>query len=563
MSHSRVFDAVLRAMRLGRFCADNQLSARAGIERVAEAEHGARQALGRRAFLGGLAAASAAAAAGVSPRDAGAVPKPSSNARVAILGGGLAGLACADRLRSKGVSATIFEAHATRLGGRCYTNREFPGQVGENGGEMIDNQHKVMLAYANEFNLAKEDLGKAPGETAYHFFGQDHSNEDVVDQIRVLVQRMRPDLQSLSGAPDFYLHNAADVALDNTSLDEYLTLHASDLPLAREVLRQAYIAEYGRELHEQSSLNLLLFFHLDRRSKFTAFGTSDERYHLVGGNDGIVQGIAARLPGPIVMGARVERLRRNALGEYLIKLAGSSIEAVADAVVVALPFSVLRTVQLDASLGLSLDKLRAINELGYGYNAKTLVGFGSRPWLDLHGSNGTAYSDRPNLQNTWETNYTAAQGHAILTDYAGGDRGRALQITNGGVGFYCGSCHVGAPSAKVIQDTLIQQQAGAFLDDLDVVYPGAKAAATVQNGKYQIFRAHWLPQSTSRGSYTCYLPGQFTTVCGLEGEAAGALKFAGEHANSFYEYQGFMEGACISGIDAADSILEDMKNGLL
>ncbi|MFO0760210.1 MAG: FAD-dependent oxidoreductase [Byssovorax sp.] len=545
-------------MRLGRYCSEKGLSARDGLARAAEAEHAAQRSVGRRAFLGGVAAGAAAL---VAPGSARAVPKPSSSARIAILGGGLAGLACADRLRARGYAATIYEANPTRLGGRCYSNRKLPGQVGENGGEMIDNQHKVMLAYAQEFNLLREDLGKAPGEPAYRFFGQSYSDEEVVDEIRVLVDRMRPDLQRLSGAPDFYLHSDADAELDGTSMEEYLATRAADLPLAREVLRQAYIAEYGRELDEQSTLNLLLFFHLDRRSRFNPFAKSDERFHLVGGNDGVVQGIAARLPGPIVLGARVNRLRRNASGEYAIRFAGSATEVLADTVVVAMPFSVLRTVELDPSLGLSADKVRAIDELGYGYNAKTLYGFTSRPWWDLHGSNGLAYADLPNVQNTWETNYTQAVGHAVLTDYAGGARGYALQVV--GSGAYCGSCHTGAPTAKVIHDELIQQQADAFLTDLDLVYPGAKAAATVQGGKYLVSRAHWLPQSYSRGSYTCYLPGQFTSIAGLEGEAAGALKFAGEHANSFYEYQGFMEGACISGIDAADAILDDIKNGLL
>jgi len=32
-------------------------------------------------------------------------------------------------------------------------------------------------------------------------------------------------------------------------------------------------------------------------------------------------------------------------------------------------------------------------------------------------------------------------------------------------------------------------------------------------------------------------------------QAEAAAFFAGEHTNSFYEWQGFMEGACLSGID--------------
>jgi monoamine oxidase len=55
------------------------------------------------------------------------------------------------------------------------------------------------------------------------------------------------------------------------------------------------------------------------------------------------------------------------------------------------------------------------------------------------------------------------------------------------------------------------------------------------------------------------MPGQFTTIAGLEGIPAGNLYFAGEHANSFYVWQGFMEGAALSGLDAAAEILRVAK----
>ncbi len=72
-------------------------------------------------------------------------------------------------------------------------------------------------------------------------------------------------------------------------------------------------------------------------------------------------------------------------------------------------------------------------------------------------------------------------------------------------------------------------------------------------------RGHWTPQRYSRGSYTAYHPGQFTTLAGLEAQPAGALKFAGEHTDSFYASQGFMEGACNSGIRAAQEIFADIR----
>jgi monoamine oxidase len=55
------------------------------------------------------------------------------------------------------------------------------------------------------------------------------------------------------------------------------------------------------------------------------------------------------------------------------------------------------------------------------------------------------------------------------------------------------------------------------------------------------------------------MPGQFTTIAGNEGKRVGNLPFAGEQANSFYVWQGFMEGALLSGIDAAMAIVRDTK----
>lgn len=555
MARSRLFEQLRHAVQVATFCERNGLSTADGLARLEELRE--KKALTRRTMLKGAAAA--AVAAGVSTT----AWAQSSGPRIAIIGGGMSGLTCADRLRAKGYAATIYEAN-TRLGGRVRSDRTtFPGQVAELGGELIDNLHKTMLAYANEFNLLKEDLGKAPGEKTFFFNGQLHTEAEVVDEYRQLVPAMRADLQTLSGAPSFFSHTAADVALDSMDLATYLSTRGAGLPLIQEVLAQAYVAEYGLEPSQQSALNMLLFLHADNSSKFREYGVfSDERYHLVGGNDAIATNIRARLPGPVNLGMELVRLGKNASGQYELYFRGASTPELADTVIVTLPFTVLRRVTLDASLGLSADKLRAINTLGYGANAKTMIGFNGRPWVE-QGSCGLVYADLPNVQTTWETNYSRAGTTSILTDYCGGARGVALQLPPPPLGqtSSCNNCHNGPGGFFDIDDVVMQQQVGAFLGDLSQVFPGAQARATQVNGKYVVSRGHWLPQKYSRGSYTCYLPGQFTGIAGLEGQSAGALKFAGEHANSFYEWQGFMEGACLAGIAAADEVLADIKAG--
>ena len=158
----------------------------------------------------------------------------------------------------------------------------------------------------------------------------------------------------------------------------------------------------------------------------------------------------------------------------------------------------------------------------------------ARPVWAETGGNGASYSDLPNHQATWETNPSlATTAHAVLTDYSGGTRGKNLNPAQ------------------------VQTEADRFVTDLDKVFPGAKAAASKVNGKCVAHLEHWPSNPLSRGSYTCYRPGEFTTIAGNEGKPVGNLHFAGEHANSFYEWQGFMEGALLSGIAVAAEVLSN------
>jgi monoamine oxidase len=448
---------------------------------------------------------------------------------VGIVGAGLAGLVCADELAARGIRATIYEA-SSRVGGRCSSLRGFfPGQTAELGGEFIDNPHKTILGYAKRFGLAREDVNKMPGTVTYFFGGERVDESAIVDEFRAFVPAMQDDLRRSSGAPTADTHTAEDEALDRTSLREYLVTRGASARL-QAVIEEAYLAEYGLEPAEQSCLNFLLFIHADRRSKFTPFGVfSDERYHLVGGNDAIATGIAARLPGQIQFGRWLSRVKRLADGriELTLSQGPGTITRQHDVVVLAIPFTVLRHVDLHATVGLPSWKRAAIDQLGYGTNAKMMVGFTSRPWAAIRG-NGTAYADLQHVQTTWETNPSlATMTRAILTDYSGGARGADLN-----------------PSQ-------VQVEAGRFLTDLNRVFPGALAAAARSGNAYRARLEHWPSNPLTLGSYTCYRPGQFTTIAGNEGKAVGNLLFAGEHANSFYDWQGFMEGAALSGIDAA------------
>jgi monoamine oxidase len=390
-----------------------------------------------------------------------------------------------------------------------------------------------MIGYAHQFGLALEDVAKRHEDVFYYFFGQDHSESEVVDELRELVDAMRDDLRTV-GKPTADSFTPADAVLDFTNLREYLeTRGAGDL--IKAVIDVAYTIEYGLEIDRQSCLNFLLFIHADRRSKFTPFGVfSDERYHVIGGNQQIPAGLAAGLGGQIRYGMKLQRASRTSAGriELTLQSGPSTISATHDAVVFAIPFSVLREVEMDMSLGLPTWKVFAIQNLAYGTNAKMMLGFNGPMWLGL-GSNGQSFSDLTNHQNTWETNpIRATSARAVLTDYSGGDRGARLDPMS------------------------VQKEAREFLNDLNKVYPGALAAATRDaGGRFLVHMEHWPSNPLTKGAYTCNQPGYFTTIADNEQKPVGNLFFAGEHTSSFYEFQGFMEGGAVSGLRAAAEVL--------
>lgn len=453
-----------------------------------------------------------------------------------------AGLACADALTAYGVAASVYEA-SDRVGGRIHSLGgsfagpvSFGGQVVERGGELIDTTHTTMRGYATRFGLTLENYHRAPGEVAYHFDGRHVSEAEVVEEYRAFVPALQADLRRV-GSPTADSFTDADAELDWTTLEEYLVARGAG-PIVRKALTVAYEAEYGRVAGEQSALAMLFFLHADRRNRFQPFGVfSDEKYHVAEGNQAIPRALAASLLRPVEHDLRLVRVAKLSDGRIELTLASGrrTVRRVHDAVVLTVPFSVLRGVELHASLGIPAWKRYAIDRYSYGTNAKMMIAFNGHPWA-TRGSNGSSYSDLANHQATWETNWTGSSpSQGVLTDYSSGPRGARLD-----------------PSR-------VQREATAFLTDLDRVWPGAAAAARRERGNVVAHLERWPSNPLSLGSYTNNAPGYFTTIADNEAKPVGNLFFAGEHTSSFYEWQGFMEGGALSGLRAAGEVADLLR----
>lgn len=494
-------------------------------------EHKAAQGRSRREFLGQSGRA-LIAAAGTAAFGDGWISAAKSSPAIAVVGAGLGGLTCAWRLRQAGVNATVYEAN-DRLGGRCYSRRGYfaDQQIVERGGELIDTDHTAVQDLAAEFGLVLDDLiASEPAHTEpfYRFGGRKYSYVQILERFQAIYPRLQSDLEAV-GDIDYTGGSRRGLHLDHTSLAEYierLTNESGDEVLP-SLLNVAYTIEFGAATDDQSSINLLYLLSYSPSDSFDIFGGSDERYHIRGGNDQLVSHLAHRLGSAVVSSSPMVAISKRTDGRYSLAFESGSPKrtVVADHVVLALPFSILRCSVDHSKAGFSPLKQLAIQTLGMGNNAKLHLQFRRRIWNRL-GNNGDTFADT-GYQNTWEVTRAQAGNSGILVDYLGGQPA-----------VHSGKFHF--PS--VVQSALRQ---------IEPVLPGLSAQF---NGVAAL--EYWPGNPWSRGAYSYWKVGQYSSIAGSEGIREGNVHFCGEHTS--YDYQGYLNGAVDSGNLAAQEILDDL-----
>jgi monoamine oxidase len=457
--------------------------------------------------------------------------KAATGDRVVVVGAGLAGLTCAYRLKQAGVSAELHEA-SDRLGGRCWSIRGAfaPGLVAEHGGELIDTGHIETRQLAKELgftldNLLQEETNGT--EPLYYFDGKPYTFAEASEDYNAVYQKVHKDVSAASYPTTYAISTPRGRVLDAMTITEWIEESVPGGVESRfgQLLDVAYNIEFGAECDEQSALNLLYLLGYSGQGKLRLFGPSNEKFHVRGGNDQIVQAMVAALKGQITRDSQLVGIARTAAGRYTLTfLQGTTTRTVtADRVVLALPFSLLRSSVDFSKAGFDLNKTRAIRELPMGTNSKLNVGFKTRHWRSL-GNNGDTYADT-GYQATWEVSRAQPGTPGILVDYTGGKIGNSF-----------GS---GTPL----------QRAQRFLGQIEPVLPGITKQfdgnATVD---------HWAAYPWTLGSYSYYKPGQYTRFGGAEPEISGACHFAGEHTTQ--DFQGYLQGAVVSGQRAAEEVLD-------
>lgn len=457
---------------------------------------------------------------------------------IVIVGGGAAGLSAAYYLQKAGVSSRVYEA-SDRLGGRIFTQYQFNDEnmFCERGGELIDTGHKEIQSLMVELGLKLQQLPDPSLPPEGHFFGGKwRKEEDLIEGFGPLAAQIARDAEGFMVDGEFtmptYKNPISDAikVLDHMSLKDYLIKYEKLAPKwVIDLIRVAYVGEYGLEAEDQSAVNLVSFIGTELASGFKMFGESDELFRIEGGNSMLIQGLLGHVKESCHISHRLKSIARSNSGQFqlLFQTADNKVvEVKTTTCIIAIPFTTLRDVQGIDKLGLSPTKLKAIREIGYGTNSKLMLGFKKKYWRDggsrFPSNDGNLVTDLP-FQGGWETSRKQAGTSAIFTNFMGGNWAK----------------------------TFTQAKVKSSIDDLDKVYPGI---AKEHDGK-RVLQV-WPAIPTQKGSYICPMPGQYTTMGGVLGESEcnDQLLFAGEHTSDVSS--GFMNGAVESGLKAATALLE-------
>lgn len=536
MAHTEAFARLRRLAAMALWGERRGVRSPAALRAAWEREEAARGAgaLTRRELLRAGGAAAALVAGGCAPigdasseSDGAAEVQP----RIVLIGAGLAGLHCAYRLKERSVRATLYEAWSRR-GGRIFSDGEGVPEdmVVELGGEFIASDHATMLALVDEFGLTLEDrlAGQPAGQrqVIYHVNDAEVAEATLLAQFMLVAPSMALIAESVASDPKIFKE------LDARPLQEWLDANVppESMPELHAVLVATYRAEFGREPDEQSTLNLLLLIDAETPEALRLRGAGDRRYHLAGGNERLIDALAAGLDVDQIVGDRqLVAARDGHAGAFVLTFMSTSgvVEEVeADHVVFALPFSALRTCDL-AGLTLSDEKRKIIAELGYGTHTRVTGVFSAPIWRTTYNASGATITDLPH-QESWDSSIAQGGQSGLLTDLLGGDAG-----VSAGMG-----------TAEDWFESMV-------LPGLDALFPGAKATYVAGQAK----RMHWPSAPFHKGSYTCYRPGQWS-FHGRQGVREGNLHFCGEHCS--LDYQGRMEGAAETGALVAHELLDDL-----
>ncbi|CAG1015570.1 polyamine oxidase [Rhizobiaceae bacterium] len=418
--------------------------------------------------------------------------------RAAVIGAGIAGLACARRLAGAGFETVVLEAR-DRIGGRILTDRRWSGRPVDLGASWIHG------ASGNPVTALAREAGARRVATSYEAsvaYGPDGGVLDIDADVAGM-ERLIEEARDAAGDLD------ADVSLKEAieAHPRYHRLDERGLMLLAHVVNAQYELEYAGDWSELSAWSL---------DEDSGFGGADVLFP--DGYDVVPAFMARGLD--IRLGAAVAAVSTTGKAVTVRLVDGQAVAA--DHVVVTVPLGVLKEGRIAFAPALPAAHREAIEKLGFGILEKCCLRFGKPfwprdvDWIEF-------VSGRRGEWSEW-LSLARATGASVLVGFNGGAYGRAL-----------GSLDDGA-----VVDAALKALRAMFGPDV----PAPLGSIVTR----------WAADPFARGAYS------FNAV-GSDGAMRRALAepvddrlfFAGEATSA--DYFATTHGAYLSGIAAADAIL--------
>ena len=471
----------------------------------------------RRSFL----KSASALAAGLPPGGRGAAARAQ---RVVVVGAGLAGLVAAFELMRAGHTVSVFEAR-DRPGGRIRTRRDAfgDGLYLEEGAVDFGDGYPLLHHYIDLLGLPvnEEALSPRPASARVYYVGGRRylvpPGQEPDWPYALSPQERRLGIQGLwaqyalaaqQSLPAPFTARSLDRAarkLDAHTVEDLLRKQgASDAAIL--LLRRGFL---GADFDHVSALQELFW------KRF--FAGSHRFSRLTGGNERLPQALAERLAGRVHYGAELHSIAQDGARVRLgFAHASGAAEVEADRAVIAIPFSVLRGVNIDGSF--SRQKRSAIAQLRYESATRVYLHSKTRFWEEA-GLEGFANTD---LTTGWVLDFSPGQAGTagiLGTEVTGADSQRLTSLA----------------AAERVQLGL-QNVAKVFPEITERFLGGASVC--------------WDSEPYARGAWAYYAPGEMSTLFPHVATPEGRIHFAGEHTAPVY----VMEGAAQSGARAAQEI---------